>query len=171
MTAKRPLGVPAGDPERPTPAARPAWHRVGIGTIALLLSWIPMSVGAGWAARRVVAAYVPEGDAAATRAAIVALPPSTRAWLLALVACSSLCALALAAMLAGVLVGRLGADGARRDAALAGALGAGLAALVFGWPVVANQGVPSLLATTALVVAIAAGASAAGAMLDRRWRG
>lgn len=133
---------------------RPAWRRMALGVAATFLVWLPLSALVEAIVRRVFAVH------AAQEAAPSAGPALISGHALAF------CAGALAG---GVLVGRLGADRARREGALTG----GLAALL-SWLIALGQGTPGGALVWALLLVIlmtlGGGAGSVGGRLGERFR-
>src|SRR5688572_27052979 len=134
-------------PEEDEAEARPPWHWVGIGAIAILLALVPLLMLAQWLSRLVIEGITPPGQT-----------PTPRAWLamgIVLVA-AQLVPLALSSVLGGVLVGRFGGRAGKKEATAAG-LGVGVFAALFTFPAMVREDklLPWLL-STAIVIALAA---------------
>jgi hypothetical protein len=135
----------AGDRGDEGGEARPPWHWVGFGAVAIFTAWLPLSALAGALAARLAAA--PEDDPsrlARVEIAIVAL---------------HMVALAVASFAGGLVVGRWGDPAGTREAALSG-LAAALAAVAAAWATTGFS--PGAL----FVVVVAVPTAAAGG-----WRG
>ncbi len=141
--------------------ARPPWHWIGFGTVAVFATWVPLSYVAELVRARAMVAWIgspqtPEG----TAEAIASLGPDARAKLGLVLFFTHGTALALAAFAGGMLVGRYaGASAGVREAALAGLMAAVVAA-VLAW-----SGVSWVPLVT---IAVATAASAAGGRVGKR---
>jgi hypothetical protein len=126
--------APSRSPEPQPEEAHPAWHWIGLGTVAVFVAWLPLSYFAErirrWATEGWLGAPATPEDAAR---AIAALGAAQRAELGLLMAAIHGAALAIAAFAGGLFVGRYGGDtiGAR-EASLAG-LTAALLASALAW--------------------------------------
>ena len=128
MVERRRLPVIQTPPPDKPPAApdeqadaRPPWHWVGFGTVAIFAAWLPLSYVAGWVVRRGSAPYV--GDAATPEAVIAKMAALTEEQRLRVAMIQMLphvLGLALASFAGGFLVGRFGPG--VREAALAGVM-------------------------------------------------
>jgi tRNA-(ms[2]io[6]A)-hydroxylase len=120
------------------PEARPPWHWVGFGTIAVFAAWLPLAYLAELLRRRITAAWLGELTSAEdTARALDALAPADRAKLGLAMFLVHGAALAVGAFAGGYLVGRFGPSpaGARpsgREGALAG-FAAALLASILAW--------------------------------------
>jgi len=110
--------------------ARPRWHWVPIGAAFALSIWLPLAMVTTWLGRWVIGRVLP---ASALPAAVEELARA-RAWESGLLGFAlfalPLLGFAVAALCAGLLVGRFGARVEARDAAWSGALAALFAALL-----------------------------------------
>ena len=123
-----PNAPPEGD------EARPPWHWIGFGTVAVFAVWLPLSYVAELVRRRATEAWI--GSPASpeeTARAIAALSAGERARFGLVMFATHGTALALASFAGGYLVGRYGGEkiGAR-EASLAGLMAAIIAA-VLAW--------------------------------------
>jgi hypothetical protein len=149
---KRRLPVVGSTPE--AEPARPAWHWIGFGAVAIFITWLPLAYGAEVLSRKLVAGRLGVED-------VATLSRSERLSILARLAGPQLVALLLAGIAGGFLVTRFG-DGTRpRDAALAG-LAVGLLALAL----TCAQHTASVAAL--VVPCLACASAAAGGVLGRR---
>ena len=153
--AKRRLPVlqPSGDDDG---EQRPAWHWIFIGGVAMLLAWGPLTMLAGLVSRAVVDSVLPQQEREAMTKAFGALSSGDRLTIGLGMVVPQLVALAVAALLGGLLVGRFGGDAGRSEAMTAG-IALGLVATV-------AVSTPDSVATmiTAVVFIILAGLSARG---------
>lgn len=176
MEKKRRLPVLNAPPPAPPPAkdaegghdeeegeARPPWHWIGFGTVAVFAVWLPLSYVAELVRVRAMVAWIGSPESAeATAAAIAALSPEARAKLGLVLFFTHGTALAIAAFAGGMLVGRYGSGAAGvREAALAGLMAA-LVATVLAW------GGVSWVPLVTLAVATAAAALGGRAGKGRR---
>lgn len=165
---KPPAAPPPGDAAEPVD--RPPWHWIGFGVVAIFAAWLPLVYLAEALKRSVVRAYVGGASSEAELAArIAAMSAEERVRLAAIQALPHVAALALAAFLGGLLVGRFGAATRVREAALSGAAAASLA-LVLAWRAVAAGGTSALLAVvvpSAIAVAFSAWGGRTGVRMRR----
>src|SRR4051812_15465858 len=103
MAERRRLPVLSNAPPPPESSeeadeARPPWHWVGFGTVAMFAAWLPLAYVAGAASARVMTARF-GGDASreAIELALAAMTSAERSRLMATVALPGIFALALAA--------------------------------------------------------------------------
>ena len=124
----------AGGGEEEEGEARPPWHWIGFGTVAVFAVWLPLSYVAELVRVRAMVAWIGSPPTAeATAEAIAALSPEARAKLGLVLFFTHGSALALAAFAGGMLVGRYGgAQAGVREAALAGLMAA-LVATLLAW--------------------------------------
>ena len=168
MSEKRrlPMLQPSSDEEE-----RPAWHWSGIGGVALLLFFWPLSFLANAYAKHVLARLVPTGDASATKAAVAAMSASDRVWLSVVVVIGPMLALALSSLLSGLLVGRFGGDAGKREALVGGIGAACLLALISLSQSLSKGGsVENWLLTATVVLGLAGLSAYGGARLGLRLR-
>jgi hypothetical protein len=170
MSDKRRLPVlqPASDDQDED---RPPWHWTGIGGVALLLFFLPLSMLASSYAKRVLASLVPAGNEKAAAAAVAAMSPSDRIWLSIVVVIGPMLALAVSSLLSGMLVGRFGGDAGKREA-LVGGLGAAaiLAVVSLSQSLAKGGSVENWLLTAAVVTGLAGISAYGGARLGLRLR-
>lgn len=167
MAERRRLPVLSNDPPRAAEPeagddARPPWHWVGFGTVAIFAGWLPLAYVAGALSARVMAArFGADASKEAIDLALSAMTSGERARLMATVALPSILGLALAAFGGGVIVGRFG-SGVRpaRVAAMSGAVTA-LIATAIAW---AGFTVATLVAG-AVTIGVAVGFAAWGGSL------
>jgi hypothetical protein len=144
------LQAPSEQPEE----ARPVWHWVGFGAVAIFVAWLPLAYFGESLGRRLALARL-------GGATVDSLARRERLEVLAMIALPQVAALAIAGAFGGFLVTRFGVGTKRRDAAAAGAV-VGLLALGLTYAQVG-------FSIAALVVPIlAALASAAGGALGAR---
>ncbi len=139
MAERRRLPVIQSKPPEPEPSepdgsdeeARPPWHWVGFGTVAIFAAWLPLSYLAGYLARRGAAPYVGSATTAEEVAAkIEALSGDQRVRLALIEMLPHVLALAIGAFAGGFLVGRFGPG--KREAAMSGAMTAIIAMVLAG---------------------------------------
>jgi hypothetical protein len=130
--------------------ARPPWHWIGFGTVAVFAVWLPLSYLAELVRVRAMTAWIGSPETAEAAAdAIAALSPAARAKLGLVLFFTHGTALALAAFAGGMLVGRYGGAAAGvREAALAGLMAA-LVATLLAWGGVSWVPLVTLLVATA----------------------
>jgi hypothetical protein len=134
---------------------RPRWQWAVIGAGFTATIWAPLALVAAPLGARIAAAAVGTSPGQLASDA-VALSDRQRATLAFAGAAPLLASFAVAAALAGVLVGRFGGRSGRREAALGGLLAAlGLASLA----IVAGPGLPPLIALAAFGVLAPVGAA------------
>jgi tRNA-(ms[2]io[6]A)-hydroxylase len=149
--------------------ARPPWHWVGFGTVAIFAAWLPLA----YVAQAVVARVLTQRFGAAATPADIAMslgtmPAGERARLMAILAVPNVLALGLSAFGGGYLVGRFGAGTTGREAASAGAMTA-LVALVLSLGAGGTSGVAAV-ATAVVTVLLAVGFAAWGGKVGARKR-
>src|SRR5690606_4470455 len=136
---------------------RPPWHWAVIGAVATLLAATPLGMLAAWAARAAL-----EG-----RTAAVGLE---RIGMALLAVGGPLLALAVGALLGGLLVGRFGGAAGTKEAT-AGGLGAGaVVALVAAYDAIARANVAGWLFSAMVVLIVAALFARLGAWVGLRKR-
>jgi tRNA-(ms[2]io[6]A)-hydroxylase len=149
--------------------ARPPWHWVGFGTVAIFAAWLPLAYVAQAVVARVLAQYF--GDTATAQSVSVSLammPAGARARLMATLALPNILALGLATFAGGYLVGRFGTGVGAREAASAGAMTA-LVALVLSLGGGAAGGMTAVV-TALVTVFIAVGFAGWGGRVGLRKR-
>jgi tRNA-(ms[2]io[6]A)-hydroxylase len=166
MSEKRRL--PVVQPREDEGEARPAWHWSVIGAVATLLGWLPLAMLSELGKRRILSNAGDDPEAIAR--SIEALSPGQRMTLALLMVVGPLLSLAIAAFGAGVLVGRFGGAAGAKEATVAGAAAALLAALVVALQLINTGGLFNFALTAALVLVIAALAARGGALLGLRLR-
>ena len=149
--------------------ARPPWHWVGFGTVAIFAAWLPLA----YVAQAVVARVLAQRFGAAATAteigmALGTMPAGERARLMAMLALPNVVALGLSAFGGGYLVGRFGAGTTGREAASAGAMTA-IVALVLALGAGAASGITALV-TGFVVILLCVGSAAWGGKVGARKR-
>lgn len=149
--------------------ARPPWHWVGFGAVAIFAAWLPLAyVAQGLGERLVTRRFegLPREEAALR---LAALSTGERLRVFAPLAAMHLLALALAATAGGFLVGRYGSGSTLREPALAG----GVVALMAITLSASSGSVANLIATGAVTFLVAVGGAALGGRrgLARRAKG
>jgi hypothetical protein len=132
--------------DEPEPDDRPPWHWAGLGAVAIFVVWLPLAAIATSLGQRWVTPTPDAGD----------VPTRVRALLVGVHAL----AFALACVVGGFFVRRVGARTTPRHA-----VASGVAAAAIAWVLAATQGLSNagLLAWAALLVVVAAiGALGAG---------
>ena len=148
------------DDENAIPA-RPPWHWVGFGTVAIFAAWLPLAYVAQAVVARVLAQrFGTSATAADIGMALGTMPAGERARLMAM--------LGLSAFAGGYLVGRFGAGTTGREAASAGAMTA-VVALVLALGAGTASGVTALV-TALVVVLLCVGSAAWGGKVGARKR-
>lgn len=145
--------------------ARPPWHWVGFGAVAIFAAWLPLAYVAQALGARVTAARFGSATQEEVAAALAAMSEGDRARLTATLALPHVMALAIAAFAGGLLVGRFGAGAGAREAASAGAAVA-LVAMALSYRAILQGGalaVGAALVTTAVAVGFAAWGGRVGA--------
>ena len=133
MAERRHLPVLSNDPppadSKPEDdEARPPWHWVGFGTVAIFAGWLPLAYVAGAVSAKVMAnRFGADASKDAIDLALSAMTSGERAQLMATVALPSLLGLALAAFGGGFVVGRFGSATGAREAAMSGGVTAFIA--------------------------------------------
>ena len=149
--------APPAAPDDVTAEARPPWHWVGFGTVAIFAGWLPLAYAAQAAVARVLAARF---GATATEAelsrSVGTMTIGERNSLMAILALPHVAALGLAAFGGGYLVGRFGARAGTREASTAGAMTA-LVALVLALGGGAAAGAAAAIASSFVLVVVAVG--------------
>ena len=113
---------PATPPEGEDEEARPPWHWIGFGVVAIFAAWLPLAAAAGALARRAYEATFGAGAAEVEVArALGAMTSGERLRFTLSQAVPQAFALALAAFAGGFLVGRFGKGTRPREAAICGA--------------------------------------------------
>jgi disulfide bond formation protein DsbB len=151
--AKRKLPVLASEPDEEM-EARPPWHWVALGTVAIFVAWLPLAGLANTLLRRMLERV---GGAEA--------PPSVRAAMVGL----NVLAFVLAGVAGGFLVGRFGGRAGQREATASGVVVAAIA-----WTLAVAEGAPAGVLGWAVLlvvmVTIGGGASHAGGRAGLRAR-
>lgn len=166
MAERRRLPVLQNTP--PSPAAeedeaRPPWHWVGFGTVAIFAAWLPLAyVGGALSARVMTARFGPNASRDAIELALASMASSERARLMAIVALPGILALGLAAFAGGIVVGRFGSGTGAREAAVAGGTTA-LIASILAWTGPSLAALFGLVVTFAVAIAFAAWGGRLGA--------
>ncbi len=156
------------DDENAIPA-RPPWHWVGFGTVAIFAAWLPLAYVAQAVVARVLAQrFGTSATAADIGMALGTMPAGERARLMAMLAVPNVAALGLSAFAGGYLVGRFGAGTTGREAASAGAMTA-VVALVLALGAGTASGVTALV-TALVVVLLCVGSAAWGGKVGARKR-
>lgn len=150
-------------PEPEGEEARPPWHWVGFGAVAIFAVWLPLAYVAASVARRTMTErFGADASKESVDAALAAMSTAERAKLMGTIALPSILALALAAFAGGVLVGRFGSGKSARAAAGAGAVTA-FVATVMAWGGLSAQAVAGALVTFAVAIGFAAWGGRVGA--------
>jgi hypothetical protein len=152
---KEGAGAPAGqDGQDADDEARPPWHWIGFGVVAIFAAWLPLAAGATALARRAFDATFGAGASEVdVTHALAAMTSGERVRFTLTQALPQAAALGLAAFAGGFLVGRFGNGTGPREAALSGFATALMAAaltvkaLELGWVAVVTLLVTALLAT------------------------
>jgi len=163
MAQRRHLPVLSNDPP-PADAnpegedARPPWHWVGFGTVAIFAAWLPLAYVAGAASAKVMASrFGADASRDAIDLALAAMTSGERARLMATVALPNILGLALASFGGGFVVGRFGSGTGVREAAMSGGVAAFIAsAMAYAGPTAAT------LIAAAVTFAVAIGFAAWG---------
>lgn len=122
---------PPAPPEEENDEARPPWHWIGFGTVAIFAAWLPLAYLAGAYVKRRLAPYV--GDAQTLQEAnqkLKALPDDEYVRVTMIQLVPHLLALGLGAAAGGFLVGRFGSG--VREASMAGAMATLIAVVLAG---------------------------------------
>ncbi|MGH7285153.1 MAG: hypothetical protein ACRELY_26825 [Polyangiaceae bacterium] len=128
MAGKRKLPLISSRPDDQDPP-RPPLHWVGFGVVAIFALWLPLAALAEACKRRAIVEYI--GDRSGeidTELALASLDPTEHARLSMWIFGLPICALALASLGGGYLIGRYGGAAGHREGALAAALAAFVAA-------------------------------------------
>ena len=164
MAERRRLPViqtPAPKGEDEDDEARPPWHWIGFGTVAIFAAWLPLAYLAGAIVRRAVEPYVGAAASAEDYAArYAALSAGDRARVAAIQWLPHALAFAIATFAGGFLVGRFGKGTRPREAAASGA-----ATSVIALTIAAGGGIGSIgagVVMIAVVVLLAVGFAAWG---------
>ncbi len=123
---------PSGpDDEQPSGPddGRPSWQWVGIATVLVVVSWLPLAMLAQLLRARAVSGLVADSPQAASEA-IRALPSGQRMWLGFVMAVLPLLTVVAAGLVGGMLVGRYGGRAGKREATLGGMLAAAFGLLI-----------------------------------------
>lgn len=149
--------------------ARPPWHWVGFGAVAIFAAWLPLAYLAQGLGERLVAKRFDGLPREEIVVRVAAMSTGERLWVFAPLAAMHLFALAAAAVAGGWLVGRYGSGSTVREPALAG----GVVALMAVTLSASSGSVGNLIATGALTVLVAVGGAALGGRrgLSRRAKG
>jgi hypothetical protein len=114
--APPPPGDAPGDDD-----ARPPWHWVGFGTVAIFATWLILAAVAGAVVKRAIAPWVGAAQTPAEIASRLAtMSADERMRLAAVQMIPHVFALALASFAGGLLVGKFGAGTGPREAAMSG---------------------------------------------------
>jgi hypothetical protein len=136
--------------------ARPPWHWVGFGTVAIFAAWLPLAYAAAAASARVMAQrFGADASKDAIDLALSSMSSGERARLMATVAIPSILGLALAAFGGGVVVGRFGPGTGAREAAYSGAVTA-LIASAMAWSGLTSSSFIAAGVTFAIAIGFAA---------------
>jgi len=177
VAEKRRLPVLSNDAPKP-PAededdeARPPYHWVGFGTVAIFAAWLPLTYVAGSVSKHVMdGRFGKDASNDAIAIAVNAMETGERVRLMATIALPALFALAIAAFGGGFVVGRFGPGTGAREAALAGVMTA-IVANLLAWPGgkdgVALTALVGVLVTSAVAIGFAAWGGALGSRMSRR---
>lgn len=156
---------PEPEPEQDD-AARPPWHWIGFGTVAIFATWLPLA----YAAQALVAGTLRRtfGEAASVEDIREGLDRASgveRFRIMALLAAPNVLAFAAASFAGGFLVGRYGPQASAREAALSGLVTALFATIIAG----GGFGLQPLLTATVLI-AVATAFAAWGGRFGRSRR-
>jgi hypothetical protein len=160
----KPYKLPVLPTDEESGPPRPAWQWVALGTFAVLVVWLPLAAIFQTLAARLVAHQI--GALASPEeatAAIARLAPAGRVRVALALGGLQAAALAIAALLGGMLIGRWGGQAGVRHAALAGSCATGIALAV----AVVRTG-PSWAALVALVIGTLAAALGGHVARSRR---
>lgn len=147
-------------------AARPPWHWIGFGTVAIFATWLPLA----YAAQALVAGTLRRtfGETASAediRQKLEQASGAERFRTMAMLAAPNVLAFAAAAFAGGFLVGRYGPQASAREAALAGLVTALFATVIAG----GGLGLQQML-TAIVLIAVATGFAAWGGRFGRSRR-
>ncbi len=149
--------------------ARPPWHWVGFGTVAIFAAWLPLAYVAQAVVARVLAQrFGASASAADIAMALGTMPAGERARLMAMLAVPNVVALGLSAFAGGYLVGRFGVSTTGREPASAGAMTA-LVALVLALGAGGSSGVTAVV-TALVTILICVGFASWGGKVGARKR-
>lgn len=168
--ARRHLPVLKAEPDpasgAPEEEARPPWHWVGFGTVAIFAAWLPLAYVAGAISARMMSArFGADASKDSIDVALAAMTSGERARLMASVALPSFFGLGLAAFGGGFVVGRFGTGAGPREAAYSGVVTAVIASAL-AW---AGFTAGSLVATL-VTLGVATGFAAWGGRFGARSR-
>jgi hypothetical protein len=111
--------------------ARPPWHWVGFGTVAIFATWLILAAVAGAVVKRAIAPWVGDAQTPAEIATrLAAMSADDRLRLAAVQMIPHVLALSLASFAGGLLVGKFGRGAGPREAAMSGFATALIATLV-----------------------------------------
>lgn len=141
----------------PDDEARPPWHWVGFGTVAIFAGWLPLAYVGGAVSSRVMAArFGADASKDQIDLALASMTAGERAQLMATVALPSVVGLAIAAFVGGAIVGRFsGSEHGARIAAVSGAVTA-LVASATAWAGVTTATFVAAVVTFAVAIGFAA---------------
>lgn len=164
LSNEPPAAAPADDEEE----ARPPYHWVGFGTVAIFAAWLPLTYVAGSVSKHVMdGRFGKDASPDAVALAVNAMETGERVRLMATIALPALFALAIAAFGGGFVVGRFGPGTGAREAAMAGVMTA-LVANLLAWSGVALTALVGILVTSAVAIGFAAWGGALGSRMSRR---
>ena len=159
----RPAEPPEGEDE-----ARPPWHWIGFGVVAIFAAWLPLAAAAAALARRAYEGTFGSGAGEAEVArTLAAMTAGERVRFTLSQAVPQAAALALAAFAGGYLVGRFGRGTRPREAAIAGA---GTALMATALTIRGLQLGLATLVTVLVTFALATGFAALGGRSGVRHR-
>ncbi len=172
MAEKRRLPVLSEEPPVTTTEeedeARPPYHWVGFGTVAIFAAWLPLTYVAGSVSKHVMEGrFGKDASPDAIALAVNAMETGVRVRLMATIDLPALFALAIAAFGGGFVVGRFGPGTGAREAAMAGVMTA-LVANLLAWSGVALTALVGILVTSAVAIGFAAWGGALGSRMSRR---
>ncbi len=156
-----PNATPPADSEPSDDEARPPWHWVGFGTVAIFAAWLPLAYAAGAVSAKVMASrFGADASRDAIDLALAAMTSGERARLMATVALPNIVGLAIASFGGGFVVGRFGSGTGVREAAMSG----GVTAFIASAMAFAGFTAPTLIAA-AVTFAVAIGFASWGGRL------
>lgn len=159
----------SAEPTADEDEARPPWHWVGFGTVAIFAAWLPLAyVGGSLSAKVMTARFGPDASRDAIELALASMTEGERARLSATVALPGIVALGIAALAGGIVVGRFGHGTGAREAALAGGATA-IIASALAWTGPSLAALVSIVVTFAVAIAFAGWGGKLGS--SRRSRG